>query len=165
MSLSGFDPIIADDPRLVILGSMPSVTSLAKQEYYGYRHNRFWRIMEAYFHIPLNDYQAKRRCIQDHHIILWDVIASCEREGSLDSAIRHVVCNDVATLIHKYPSIRLILCNGKKSYELYQKHMQAQIAVECVCLPSTSNANRTIQQEALFEQWFYQLDRVLANER
>ncbi len=160
MSLSSFKPIIATLPKGMILGSMPSVTSLAKQEYYGYRHNRFWKIMSAYFQIELSDYQAKQECIKANHLILWDVIASCEREGSLDSAIHDVVCNDVASLIHTYDSIRLILCNGKKSYELYQRHIQPKVNIECICLPSTSNANRTIKEEDLFTKWFEQLDRI-----
>ena len=160
MSLSSFKPIIASAPKGMILGSMPSVTSLAKQEYYGFTHNRFWKIMAAYYQTELPDYSAKQECIKNNHLILWDVIATCEREGSLDSAIHHAVCNDIASLVHKYPSIHLILCNGRKSYELYHRHIQLDVNVECVCLPSTSNANRTISQEKLFELWFEQLKRI-----
>lgn len=160
MSLSGFKPIIAEHPKGMILGSMPSVTSLAKQEYYGFRYNRFWKIMAAYFQTELLDYRAKQECIKTHHLILWDVIASCEREGSLDSAIHNVVCNDIASLVHEYDTIQLILCNGKKSYDLYRRFIQPNVNVECVCLPSTSNANRTIREEELFAKWFYQLDRI-----
>lgn len=160
MSLHGFDPIVSPHPKALILGSMPSVTSLEKQEYYGFSHNRFWKIMQAYFHIDLPDYEAKKQLIRDHSIILWDVIGTCEREGSLDSAIRNVECNDIAGLIQTHPSIALILCNGKKSYELYQRYFAKQIAIECVALPSTSNANRTISEAQLFEQWFAQLARI-----
>lgn len=160
MSLSGFKPIIGTAPRGMILGSMPSVTSLAKQEYYGFRHNRFWKIMEAYYQLTLSDYTAKQECIKNNHLILWDVIATCEREGSLDSAIHNAVCNDIASLVYQYPSIHLILCNGKKSYELYKRHIQPQLSLECVCLPSTSNANRTISQQELYAKWFEQLKRI-----
>lgn len=160
MSLSGFKPIIAQNPKGMILGSMPSVTSLAKQEYYGFKHNRFWKIMEAYYQTKLSDYSAKQECIKTNHLILWDVIATCEREGSLDSAIHDAVCNDIASLVHQYDTIRLIICNGKKSYELFQRHFKMQIDVECVCLPSTSNANRTICEADLFAKWFEQLDRI-----
>ena len=121
MSLSSFKPIIASAPRGMILGSMPSVTSLAKQEYYGFKHNRFWKIVAAYYQTELLDYSAKQECIKNNH---------------------------------------LILCNGRKSYELYQRHIQLDVNVECVCLPSTSNANRTISQEKLFELWFEQLKRI-----
>lgn len=165
MSLHGFEPIIARHPRLMILGSMPSVTSLAKQEYYGYRHNRFWPIMAAYFDVPLSDYEAKKRCIRDHGIILWDVIGSCERDGSLDSAIRNEVCNDIVGLWKQYPEISLILCNGKKSFTLYERYMAKQIACEYVYCPSTSNANRTMKEAELFAYWFEQLDRLDLNQR
>lgn len=139
---------------------MPSVTSLEKQEYYGFQHNRFWRIMEDYFQVELNDYEAKKKCIQEHGIILWDVIASCERVGSLDSAIRNVVCNDIVGMIQTYPSISMIICNGKKSYSIYQTYFKTKIDVPCVCLPSTSNANRSISQEALFHIWKQQLQNA-----
>ena len=160
MCLYGFDPIIADEPRLLILGSMPSVTSLAKQEYYGYRHNRFWKVLQAYFDLPLNSYEDKRNCILTHHIILWDVIGSCEREGSLDSAIRKEECNDIAGLLATYPSIQRILCNGKKSYDLYQRHFAHLSQRTVIAMPSTSNANRTISEAVLFQKWFEQLDQV-----
>ena len=77
--LIGFAPIIADEPRVLILGSMPSVTSLEKQEYYGYRHNRFWKIMSACFDMPIETYAQKQKIICSHHLILWDVIHACER--------------------------------------------------------------------------------------
>ncbi len=160
MSLHGFEPIIAKRPRLMILGSMPSVTSLAKQEYYGYRHNRFWPLMASYFRVELLDYEAKKRCIKDHGIILWDVIGSCDRSGSLDSAIRNEVCNDIPGLLKQYPEISLIICNGKKSFSLYERLMAIQCEIEYVYCPSTSNANRTISEADLFAQWFMQLDRI-----
>lgn len=160
MRLVGFDPIIADQPKAIILGSMPSVTSLDKQEYYGFQHNRFWKIMAAYFHKDFTTYEDKIQCIKEHHLILWDVIGSCEREGSLDSAIRNEICNDIIGILQRYPQIQLVICNGKKSYDLYQRHFAKQTDIECVCLPSTSNANRTIKETALFEQWFAQLQRI-----
>lgn len=160
LSLQGFDPIIAKTPKAMILGSMPSVVSLQKHEYYGYKHNRFWKIMSAFFQTELVTYEHKRQLIQENSLILWDVIASCEREGSLDSAIRHEVVNDIASLLKKYSEVSLILCNGKKSWELYQRHFGTSIDVECICLPSTSNANRTIKESVLYEQWFAQLTRI-----
>lgn len=150
--LKGFDPIIAPCPYVMILGSMPSVTSLEKQEYYGFKHNRFWKIMNQMFQVPIDTYEQKKQIILTHHMILWDVIGECEREGSLDSAIRHEKVNDIAYLIQAHPTIRMVICNGKKSYDLYQKHFH-DIQIPCMYLPSTSNANRTIKEQALFEAW------------
>lgn len=160
MRLYGFDPIIAQEPRVMILGSMPSVTSLAKQEYYGYKHNRFWKIMQVYFQKEFLTYEDKKQCILAHHLILWDVIGSCEREGSLDSAIHHEECNDIVQLCQTYPSIALILCNGKKSYGLYERHFAKQLHIPYIAMPSTSNANRTIKESDLFAKWFAQLSLI-----
>ncbi len=158
--IHGFHPIIMGKPKLLILGSMPSVVSLEKQEYYGYAHNRFWKIMGHYFQKEFASYEEKKQCLITHHIALWDVIASCEREGSLDSAIHHEVCNDIAGLIKRYSSITHVICNGKKAYALYQKYF-ANLPLICISLPSTSNANRTIKEDALFDVWCHTLDQIL----
>lgn len=158
--LKGFDPIIAKDPKVMILGSMPSVTSLEKQEYYGFKHNRFWKIMADVFACELNDYEDKKQVILNHHMILWDVIGMCERNGSLDSAIRNEVCNPIDELIHTYPTIQKVICNGRKSYDLYQKHFSF-LDVTCIYLPSTSNANRSIKEDVLFEAWRKELSPYL----
>lgn len=150
--IKSFQPIIAKHPKVIILGSMPSVVSLDKQEYYGFKHNRFWKIMANYFNCEFNDYQDKKQCILQNHIILWDVIQSCEREGSLDSKIKNVEVNDIESLLKDYPSIKTILCNGKKSYHLYMQYF-SHLEVECVSLPSTSNANRTIKEDDLYDMW------------
>lgn len=136
---------------------MPSVVSLQRQEYYGFAHNRFWNIMGTYFQTSFEDYESKKQCMEKHGVAIWDVIATCEREGSLDSAIRNVVVNDVISFLDQHPSIECILCNGKKSFELFERHFKTQIAVPVVCLPSTSNANRTIKEEVLFATWLKQL--------
>lgn len=160
--IRGFQPICADSPKVLILGSMPSVVSLEKQQYYGFPHNRFWKIMEFYFQVELKDYAEKKRCIQNHNLALWDVIAACEREGSLDSHIRNVEVNDIAELLESYPSITSVICNGKKSFDLYMRHWK-HLNVSVFSLPSTSNANRTIREEVLVERWVKALDQCLKN--
>lgn len=158
--ISGFDPIIAKMPKVLILGSMPSITSLDTQEYYGFKHNRFWKIMSEYFKEEFTTYTDKINCIQQHHIILWDVIHQCERVGSLDSQIKAVQVNDIDTLLLKYTSIRYVICNGNKSYALFQKHF-SHLPVQCFALPSTSNANRSISEKDLFQKWFDALNVIL----
>lgn len=150
--LKGLEPILSKDPKALILGSMPSVTSLDKQEYYGFKHNRFWNIMHVCFAMSIDSYEEKKDIIQTQHLILWDVIGSCEREGSLDSAIRNVVVNDIEALLEKYPQITTVLCNGKKSYDLYQRYF-SHLQVSCIYLPSTSNANRSLKEEVLIQKW------------
>ena len=150
--LKGFDPIISKEPKVMILGSMPSAVSLEKQEYYGYAHNRFWKIMSDVFEMPISTYEENKQIIYSHHLLLWDVIGECEREGSLDSKIHNEKVNPIQELLEKYPSIQFVICNGRKSYDLYQKHF-SHLSLSCVYLPSTSNANRSIKEDVLFEKW------------
>lgn len=158
--ISGFPAIIGHHPQVLILGSMPSIVSLEKQQYYGFKHNRFWKIISSYFDCELNDYAAKKQCIMNHHLILWDVIKYCEREGSLDSNIKNVEVNDIEQLLNTYPTIQTVLCNGKKSYELYKKYF-SHLERNCICLPSTSNANRSIKEEVLISKWHDALENAL----
>lgn len=151
--LKGLDPILCEQPKILIVGSMPSVSSLDKQEYYGYAHNRFWKIMAAYMHQEFYSYQDKINALQAHDVLLWDVIGSCERIGSLDSNIRNAKCNDLHALVLRYPSLTCVLCNGKKSYTLYEQYFANKIALPCESLPSTSNANRSIKEAEIFDLW------------
>lgn len=139
---------------------MPSVSSLEKQEYYGFKHNRFWKFMERYFACELSNYQEKKTLIESQPMILWDVIHSCEREGSLDSAIHHEVVNDIVLLTKTYSTLQYVICNGKKAYDTYQRHF-SKVKLHCISLPSTSNANRTIKEEDLYQEWKRTLDNVL----
>lgn len=158
--IHSFNAIVDERSKVLILGSIPSITSLEKVEYYGYKHNRFWKIIQAYFDEVLDTYEDKLVCIQKHGIALWDVIQHCDRKGSLDSAITSVVVNDVESLIKHYPNIQCIICNGKKSKQLYDAYFK-QLNITIVGLPSTSNANQTMKQDELFELWFNTLKQYL----
>lgn len=150
--LKGFDPLISKAPVIMILGSMPSVSSLQKQEYYGFSQNRFWKILHEVYHMPIDTYEQKKQIIFDHQLFLWDVIGECERIGSLDSNIKNEKVNDIAGYLSAYPSIQKIICNGRKSYDLFTRHVK-ELNIPCIYVPSTSNANRSIKEEVLFEEW------------
>lgn len=134
-------PIVDDATKVLILGSMPGVISLQKQQYYGNDRNHFWGIMSALFeqHIP-ETYEEKLALLKKHHIGLWDTIESCERKGSLDSAIKSEVPNDFHTFFNKYPQIELVLFNGGKAEMVFKKYMdKAQWpTIRFEKMPSTS---------------------------
>jgi TDG/mug DNA glycosylase family protein len=88
--LTGLPPAVDRRARVLILGSFPSAASLAAGQYYAHPQNQFWRVLGAVIERPLKemDYSARIAAVQAAGIAIWDVYASCERAGSLDSAIR-----------------------------------------------------------------------------
>ena len=115
-------PIVDEQTRVLIVGSMPGVQSLQKQQYYGNERNHFWGIMSELLHVPIPEtYEEKIALLRSHQIGLWDVIHSCERKGSLDANIQNEVPNDFASLFVQYPNILCIIFNGGKAYEVFKK--------------------------------------------
>lgn len=150
----GFPPIVDDQCRVLVLGSMPSVVSLERQQYYGHKQNYFWPMLFSLLEEPYSDdYSKKKDLLLRHHIALWDVLASCEREGSLDSNITDEVPNPIGQLLTDYPSIRYILFNGGKAYQSFKKYfpdLLEQIAWQQ--MPSTSPAH-TMKREEKRNRW------------
>ncbi len=135
-----FPPVIDERTRVLILGSMPGEESLRKQEYYGHPQNAFWRIMEWLLDEPLTQmpYATRVRALLRRGVGLWDVYASCEREGSSDAAIRQPRRNDIAALITRHPRIERVVCNGRTAH----KEASAQLgdALPVLLAASTSPA-------------------------
>lgn len=114
--LYGFPPILGETPRVLILGSMPSVKSLETGQYYGHPRNHFWKIVFELLQRPLPGSYAERvRVLKEAGIAVWDSIGSCRREGSLDQSIRGEQPNDVVALLRRFESIRLVVFNGRKA--------------------------------------------------
>lgn len=148
-----FAPIIDESSEVLILGSIPGVKSLEKQEYYGHPQNVFWKIIfELFVENVTDDYQKKLEILKKHKIALWDVIDSCERKGSLDSEIKNENANDILQLLEDYPNIKMIACNGQKSYKNLIKILGKNFAIPIVALPSTSPLH-TIPFQNKFEIW------------
>ncbi|MCR6096343.1 DNA-deoxyinosine glycosylase [Salipaludibacillus agaradhaerens] len=142
MKRQSMQPIVASGAKILLLGSMPGEQSLIKQQYYGNKRNHFWPIISDLLNVDLTtpSYQYKCQQLIGHGIALWDVIASCEREGSLDSAIRHEKANDIKGLLQQYPTIRWIGLNGTKAYQSFLKYKKKVDIPELpfTKLPSTS---------------------------
>lgn len=155
-----FQPIIDQRARVLILGSMPGVQSLNEQRYYANPRNHFWRIMQAILSMPGGlDYEDRIEFLQQTGVALWDVIASCERRGSLDTHIKNETVNDFDNLFLAYPAIRLVAFNGTKAFTVYKKRVEfgGMDDITYKLMPSTSAAN-TIPFEHKCQQWRVILD-------
>ncbi|NBK20634.1 MAG: DNA-deoxyinosine glycosylase [Spirochaetia bacterium] len=117
----GFPPIEGEHSHTLILGTGPSVRSLLKQQYYGHERNAFWPIMQTLFDKKSETYEEKWLLLQDNNIALWDVLASFERKGSLDSAYKEIVPNDLELFIKAHSALRKVLFNGKKAESFYKR--------------------------------------------
>ncbi|MGG7550961.1 DNA-deoxyinosine glycosylase [Chryseobacterium arthrosphaerae] len=151
--ISSFAPLIDDHSEIIILGSIPGVRSLEKQQYYAHPQNKFWKIIFELLHEEFTeDYAERIGILKRNHIALWDVIDSCERKGSLDSEIRNEEANQVAELLDEHPHIRAIFCNGGKSYKNLQKLLGKNYRLPVIALPSTSPLH-TVSFEKKLEDW------------
>ena len=148
-----FPPIIDDHSEIIILGSIPGVRSLEKQQYYGHPQNKFWKIIFELLNEEFTeDYDQRIQILKKHHIALWDVIDSCERKGSLDSEIKNEEANQIEELLENYPNIQAIFCNGGKSYKNLQKILGKNYKIPVFLLPSTSPLH-TVSFEKKLEEW------------
>jgi len=148
-----FLPLYDNESKILILGSFPSVKSREQMFFYGHPQNRFWKVVSAVLgtEVPLS-VEEKRFLLHSNHIALWDVIASCDIEGSADSSIKNVVANDFTDIL-KTADIKQIFVNGKTAEKYYNKFVKNTIGREAVCLPSTSPANAAWNIDRLVNAW------------
>lgn len=152
-----FGPVYDEASRVLILGSFPSVKSRENQFYYGHPQNRFWKMLAEIAEVKAPDtVEEKKSFLLSRQIALWDVIESCEIEGSSDSSIRNVAANDM-NLILQQAHIEKILCNGGKAYELFFRYCAAPGYPPVKKMPSTSPANAAWRLEKLVEAWSAEL--------
>lgn len=147
-----FEPIYNQNSKILILGTFPSVKSREGNFYYNHPQNRFWRVLADLTGsvLPVT-IEEKKEMLLLNNIAIWDVIYSCEIEGSSDSSIKNVVPNDILGLLNK-SNIKKIYANGNKAYELYCKYF-SNIEMSIVKLPSTSPANARYTLEKLIDSW------------
>ena len=152
--IQSFLPYIDHNTRILILGTMPGVQSLEKQEYYAHPRNHFWKIMYTLFNsLPIDDaFSKKINLLQEHAIGLWDVLENCERKGSLDVHIKNQKENDFISLFEQYPQINTIIFNGKESHKYFFKKFGQINGITYYVMPSTSPAN-TMSFDKKFALW------------
>ncbi len=165
-----FDPVIDERCRVMILGTMPGVESLRKQQYYGHKQNSFWKIVYSLFDsVPVENYEERKKFLLEHRIALWDVLRACEREGSSDANIRNPVPNDFEYLFKRFTGIERVYFNGEPARLLFNRHVRKNIPVgglKFCTLPSTSPAN-TMKFEDKLMYWKlirYQLEGLNGRE-
>jgi hypoxanthine-DNA glycosylase len=151
--LQGLPPVIARHTRLVLLGSFPGAASLAAGQYYAHPRNQFWPLLSALLAEDLAalPYAARLQRLRTHGLGLWDVIAACQREGSLDSAIRKARYNDLASLRRRAPQLVAVAHNGGESARAMR--ITAALGVSVYRLPSSSPANASWSFERKLAAW------------
>jgi len=158
----GLPPIVSERTALLILGSFPGARSLAQRRYYAHPQNQFWRILQALWPdepLPMGEdsYQNRSNWLLDRSLGVWDVHASCERQGSLDSAIRNPMPNDIAGL--RLPRLAAIAHNGAESFR-HAGHTRP-LGLPVHRLPSTSAANAAWSFERKLAAWRDVFERYL----
>lgn len=151
--LSGLAAVIDKKTEILILGSFPGTASLTAQQYYAHPRNQFWRIISALIEEDLValPYADKLKKLLSHRIGVWDVIAACAREGSLDSAIRQAQHNDFQQLKLQCPALKRIGFNGKAAGKQAQAFSDAGFAT--YLLPSSSPAYAAMSFEQKLAVW------------
>ncbi len=165
--LQSFAPVARTDARLLILGSMPGVESLRRQQYYAHPRNAFWFIMgELFGAAPELAYAERLQRLTDEGVALWDVLKHCQRAGSLDSNIKEAVANDFDGFFAAHPGIEKICFNGRKAFELFRtrvlrhdRRLQRRFDDKrLIRLPSTSPAMASLSREQKAVVWAKHLD-------
>lgn len=151
--LTCFPPVIDAHTAILILGSFPGEASLAAQQYYAHPRNQFWPLLSAILgeDFVAQPYEKRLERLRAHRIGLWDVIAACAREGSLDSAIRHAQHNDFALLKRQCPALKRVCFNGKTSAR--QAPLFAEAGFDTRILPSSSPAYASMTFAQKLTQW------------
>ena len=152
----GLDPVADESARVLILGSMPGEESLARREYYGHPRNQFWQLVYSVFGAECDpSYRSRIAFLKRNRIALWDVIESCDRQGSADARIKNVRPNNLTLFLSSHPGIKAIFFNGKMAYRLNKKYLPpgSGFAPSSVVLPSTSPANARMSLESKLKEW------------
>ncbi len=153
LTRNGLAPVVGPAPRLLILGSFPGTRSLFQTLYYAHPQNQFWQIMESLLgvdhHLP---YARRIRELVRYRIALWDVIATCRREGSTDNRIKDPAFNPLQKLLASHPTIRAIVFNGATAAR-YGAKIRIMESIHLIPLPSTSPANTRFTLEEKTGRW------------
>ncbi len=163
----------------LILGTHPSIASLSKNEMYGHPLNAFWYLAGdaigfrrsaavspttgkpyVYYHDHLRydnehllEYSQQLERIVAKGFAMWDIVAECEREGSLDQDIQEEVANPIrefceGTLnnIKESSSVkRIVIANGTTGAKFFVKHFTEWFVDGKLCAASDDMSQRAFK--------------------
>ena len=153
-------PVYNKNSQILILGSFPSVKSREGRFFYHHNQKRFWKVLSTIVNDVLPEtIDEKKDFLLKNHIAVWDVIASCDIEGSSDSSIKNAVPNDFSDILKAAP-IRKIYTNGGTAYKLYHKYCEKVTGIKAMKLPSTSPANASYSLDRLISEWKVIADQI-----
>lgn len=155
MKKEGFPPLIDENTKVLVLGTMPGDRSILTGEYYSNPTNQFWKIIFRAFNsgVSVFGYKEKTELLLKNRIGLWDVLYRANRIGSLDSNIHNEEFNDFEQLFKDFPKIKAIIFNGQKPANYFKGFGNIPNDFEFYILPSTSSANTTKTFERKFQEW------------
>ena len=158
--MPAFPPIIGNNPRILVLGSMPGKKSLDELRYYAHPRNSFWWIMARCLQFSESlGYSERLAALESNGVALWDVLHDCDRQGSLDNNIvrQSEVCNDFSVFFDQHPTIRKILFNGATAETIFKRHWSSLMIDgehrQWQRMPSTSPAHATLTREDKQSIW------------
>ena len=155
--LSGLDPIVGPEARVLVLGSMPGALSLERGEYYAHPRNRFWKVVDRVLRVPSSGgYDQRIGAVADAGVALWDVLRHCTRIGSLDRDIDPCseVPNEIVPFLRSNPTIGRIVFNGRKAEQSFRRWIGEHCGgIDLIAAPSTSPANTRVSMDELTESW------------
>lgn len=169
-TVESFPPIAGPDARVLVLGSMPGVRSLAAGRYYAHPQNAFWPIVGAVLGFdPAAPYGARARALKAAKVALWDVLRRCDRDGSLDAAIvpDSIRTNDFAGFLARHRRIATVLCNGGTAFTEFERLVRPGLVaggreLRVRRLPSTSPAFAGMTRAQKLATWRRELRAALA---
>lgn len=138
-----------------MLGSLPGEASLAAARYYAHPRNQFWALIGAVIgrdDLQALPYEARLEALLGAGVGLWDTVASAQRAGSLDTALRSVEAAPLPELVAQLPALRCVGFNGARSAQLGKRAL-AGSPLTLIELPSSSPAHAARSLPAKRERW------------
>ena len=158
--MKSFPPIVGENPKVLILGSMPGQKSLEHKQYYGHPQNSFWWIMSNILGFSSDlSYEQRVSKLEMAYIAVWDVLAECQRKGSLDANIvrQTEIPNDIEKFVNNHASIKLIVFNGGAARSIFNRHQSKEFKnnkeLSMLQLPSTSPAHASMTRVEKSQVW------------